>query len=84
MEDYLIILANDGAVSNLLAFNLVDRKVQETNIEIGCFGDQKDFSFLKYDGNKIIKYGGDDSFSLTCITIKSFERILRIKGCIFN
>jgi len=90
MDDYLIVFANDGALSkrfymtNLLAFNILDRTVQEVEIQIGCFGDQRGYSFLVYDGNRIIKYGGDDSFSLTCITIQSFERILRIKECIFK
>ena len=89
MGDYLVILANDGTksyrngptfdqyeTSTLLAFNLLDNTVQEGEIEVGSL---RSSSFLKYGDNQIIKYSNDDhDFSLVCITVESFERILFI------
>ncbi len=63
---------------SVLAFNLLDHSVHETEVEAGPSDDLQDF-FLQYGENKIIKYRGKAAaFSLACITIESFQRKILI------
>ncbi len=93
MGNYLVVLTQ-GTKSNsmfyglsrkeelsttILAFNLLDHSVQEAEMDTPSLVSQESyFSFLKYNENQIIKYGGDTNSSVTVLTFESFERILLI------
>ncbi len=66
--------------TSLLTFNLRDHTVNEVFVECTSLKIPQGSRFLRYNENPLIKYCGNykNDFSLTCITIESFERILLI------
>ena len=65
--------------SALLAFDLRDHSLQEAKLDQSIFANLKDFTFIKYKENQIIRFGGwkekTNAFGPTVrITIESFQR----------